>query len=413
MSRILFKSFIAITAIFFAAVPGWAHGGSSNAGPHLPPGVEKQDPEAALKTDVQLVATANDASYEAVAEAVAFQDAFVAYAQDLSERYPNGISRIWLESAPAIQGYVQFTGAVPNEDAPDGVKLLGGGGIVVDHHLRRAELAADALEKQEYKNFMTFFDAASGKLRLEIVVDPKAPQPDPQEVFEGVAETVWNDKELYGDALIVKPSDLDLRITRREGAIFDFDHGRGGNELRDDGNFECTSGWSVNGPNGGGIITAAHCSGLNQFVEPGVATFGMTWRRQEFDRGDVEYHTTTHIEVPEFFASSVQVRDVLSTRSTFWMLPGQPVCVYGRASNVRNCNHVMIASRVSLRIEGTRLRRMAVVTGDSSIGGDSGGGWSWNNQAWGVHSASNGLTSIFTPVRRAETELNVDVLLAP
>ncbi len=63
--------------------------------------------------------------------------------------------------------------------------------------------------------------------------------------------------------------------------------------------------------------------------------------------------------------------------------------------------------------DGFTLRKMVRASGDSSIGGDSGGGWSWGTRAWGVHSGSNNVDSFFTPIRRAERELDVDVLLAP
>ncbi len=179
----------------------------------------------------------------------------------------------------------------------------------------------------------------------------------------------------------------------------------------DGGNEECTSGWAVSGPSGDGIITAAHCTGLDTI---GGNDHDMTFRSQERDKGDAEYHTTNGVEVAEFFAAAGELRDVESTKATLWMLPGNSVCVYGRSSNVRDCTHDIEATGVTATFtDGVTVRKLARASGDSTIGGDSGGGWSWSTKAWGVHAGSNGVDSYFTPIGRAERELNVDVLLAP
>ncbi|AOE49420.1 chymotrypsin family serine protease [Kangiella sediminilitoris] len=166
----------------------------------------------------------------------------------------------------------------------------------------------------------------------------------------------------------------------------------------------------MSGPNGDGIVTAAHCTGLNQFEESTSSIYGMTWRSEERGNGDAEYHTTSHIEPAEFYATSASIRDVNSIKSTIFMFPGSSVCEYGRSSNTRTCNHDVIATGVTATFtDGVTVKNLVRVTGDNSIGGDSGGGWSWNNKAWGVHSGSNGTTSLFTPVQRVQKELNVTI----
>ena len=178
---------------------------------------------------------------------------------------------------------------------------------------------------------------------------------------------------------------------------------------------ECTSGWSVSGPQGDGFITAAHCVGINQFEEAGGLVFSTTWRDQEFGTGDVEYHTSNHIAPDDFWASSTDYRDVSSIRS-WWTMMGGTVCEYGRSNNVRTCNHTVDALSVTVNYTQGTVNNLVRVTRDNSIGGDSGGGWSFNNTAWGVHSGSSNGTSndpnvksYFTAVELAEIMLGVTV----
>ena len=99
---------------------------------------------------------------------------------------------------------------------------------------------------------------------------------------------------------------------------------------RDDGFRECTSGWSVSGPNGDGFYYCRHIApGINGFEEVGGLVFSTTWRDQEFGSGDVEYHTTGHIALDDFYATANQVRDVSDIRS-WWSMFGGTVCEYGR-----------------------------------------------------------------------------------
>ena len=65
----------------------------------------------------------------------------------------------------------------------------------------------------------------------------------------------------------------------------------------------------------------------------------MTFRDQEWGSGgDVEYYTTDHAELAEFYSDATTIKDVTSIKTTSTMVGGT-VCVYGRSSNVRTCNH--------------------------------------------------------------------------
>lgn len=164
----------------------------------------------------------------------------------------------------------------------------------------------------------------------------------------------------------------------------------------------------MSGPSGDGIITAAHCTGLNQFEEPGVAPYAMTFRKSVYGpSGDVEYHTTSHNELDDFYADSINIRDVVDIRTTNTMV-GSSVCVYGRASNVRTCNHIVEAVGVVSSGIGNQVR----VSGATTIGGDSGAGWSIYNTAFGTHRGIDGSdNAYFIPVQAAQTALGVTIKL--
>ncbi len=123
-------------------------------------------------------------------------------------------------------------------------------------------------------------------------------------------------------------------------------------------------------------MTAAHCNGLTQFEEEGGLVFGMTWRNQEFSLlGDIEYHTTSHWELDDFYARQGEIRDVSSIRST-WTMPGATVCEYGRSNNVRTCNHVVQVINITVNYPQGTVGNLVRVSDNDSIDGDSGGGWS-------------------------------------
>lgn len=410
MTHTFTKSLIAITATSILATAVWGH--------EVPKGVQKKDAQAAMQADIQLLAEDLQLPEGIVAQSIAFQQEFASYVESLSARYSGQISRNWIDPVPARNGYVQFADLVPNEQPLSGVQFFGQGHINQEDHARRAEVAAAALKESGMRNFATFFDPIINKIYIEVMMPEEASAPKFETVLQIVQKAVLLTTELSGAALEVQASDLNLSVIRTNDPIYAFDHARGGNWLRDNPNRECTSGWVVEGPDGDGIVTAGHCVGLDEFEEAGGIIFDIDWQSQEQDRGDAEYHTTpNHIDLHEFWASSIDLRDVESTKSTLSMSVGDSVCVYGRSSNVRDCTHTIDAKNVTVTYtSGLTLRNMVRMNGDSTIGGDSGGGWSWGTKAWGVHSGSSsglGTTSYFTPIRRVERELNVDVKLAP
>lgn len=387
---------------------------------HIPAGVEFQDEQAAQVADIAILAKETGLETTDVERSIEFQQAFSTYAVGLFERYPSQISAVWTEPVPSITGHIHFVGEVPsqviseverqNSRTATNILLTGHGQIALEDHLYRSQIVAEALVIAGYNNNVTFYDPVDSLIHIELQLPSESLEPSKPEIVSAV-ETLMQESGLQGRATVVEESDLHIDVIIGSGPIVIDQHSRGGNWLRDDGARECTSGWSVNGPNGYGIITAAHCSGLNQFEQPGVTPYSMTWRDQEWGSGgDVEYHTTTHVELGEFYANSTSIRDALYYRHTNAMV-GNSVCVYGRSSNVRTCNNTVQAIGVTTTASGVTVSNLARTNNTSTIGGDSGGGWSWGTTAWGVHKGrdSSG-RGYYTPIEQAQNALNVTVI---
>ena len=385
---------------------------------HLPPGVTYQSDSAALAADIALTAEQLGFSVESVENAVAFQEEFRKYAEDLLARYPDQISAVWVEPVPSMKGHIRFTGEVPSEVAkevaqrgqPDMIILTGNGMISITDNIYRAELAAEALLGLGYQNAVTFFDVADNVVRIEVKLPEGVSQPSKLDIASAMHNRA-QESRLKGREAIVNTSDIDLTIIRGSGPMITLEHTRGGNWLLDNsGDDMCTSGWSVFGPNGDGIITAGHCTGyVYQFEQPGVTPYSMTFKSDvQGSSGDVGYHTTVHDEYDDFYATASEIRDVAYIRATNSMV-GYGVCVYGRSSNSRDCSHVVEAVGVTVVISGTSTGNQARTNKHTTIGGDSGGGWSYNTTAWGVHTGGGGGKSYFTTIVEAENALGVTV----
>lgn len=382
----------------------------------LPPGIVFEDEEMARASDIALMAEQLSLPVKDVEVAVTFQEGFAEYVDELFARYPNQISAVWVEPVPSTQGHIRFVGNVPDEVATeivvrndyDLITVSENGLISMADHIRRAEMTAETLIELGYQNHVTFYDAPANVIQIEVKLPEGVAQPSTSDIVDALQQKLLS-SPLEGSAASVTASDLTLTVIVGDGPMITLEHSRGGNWLRDDGVRECTSGWSVFGPNGDGIITAAHCSGLNQFEETSGTSYSMSWRKQvRGSGGDVEYHTTSHIEVDDFYATASTIRDVGYIRATNSMT-GYGVCVYGRSSNSRNCSHVVEAVGVTVTISGVSTGNQARSNKHTTIGGDSGGGWSWNYTAWGVHTGGGGGKSYFTTIVEAERVLGVTV----
>lgn len=388
------------------------------------PDIFFEDEAQAKMTDNQLLAKESGLSLKEVTYAMEAQEAFAKIADDLLARYPSEISRVWMEPMPGTHGNIQFVGNVPREVAREIkanqidslVIVTGSGQIAMDDHFLRSDLAADVVLEAGYDNSVIFYDMINDTLQVEVTVPASAKQPVKADLLLAI-QAELNESTLKSHAATIHANDLKLTVFEGSEPMVEPDFVGGGNALYNrNGQFDCTSGWAVRGNHGNGIVTAAHCSGINRILDPSsFFIYSTQWHRQQLNPFDVEYHSTAAYEVDDFYASRFNVRDVRNLRSTGSMV-GSSVCEFGRGSETRTCNHTVESINVTVNYSDIGIvRRLVRVSGDGSVGGDSGGGWSYNRTAWGIHSGSGRGTSstaksYFTPVVQTQATLNVVIL---
>jgi hypothetical protein len=212
---------------------------------------------------------------------------------------------------------------------------------------------------------------------------------------------------------------VELRVTTGAGPIVVEEHGGAWVYGYDD--FDpitvnlCTSGWSVNGPDGSGVITAGHCEldttyGISYSYWHSLgSSYTVTYRDHVYGSlSDVAYYTGDYFaEWPGFWADSEHYRSVTAKKALGSMV-GSVVCQYGRASDDRHCGLDVISIGQTV---GT-VKKLAKADQPASSYGDSGGGWSFNNTAFGTHYGKFGGYGYFVPVDVAEDALGVTIKLA-
>ncbi len=211
-----------------------------NIEPDTEPDVVRQGESTDTAPDAALTAKQTGVPLESVERAIAFQQAFAKYVDELIVRFPDQISAVWTEPVPNARGHVQFTGEVPSEVTSEierhslldakSVVLTGGGMISMADHSRRAELTAEALGGLGYRNFITYFDRIEKVIHIELQLAKGAPKPSKLVLVDAVQDRVRADRDqsgavrLQGRAATVDALDLELTVTTGSGPIVTPDH---------------------------------------------------------------------------------------------------------------------------------------------------------------------------------------------
>jgi streptogrisin C len=201
-----------------------------------------------------------------------------------------------------------------------------------------------------------------------------------------------------------------LRLSFVDGPVMTPQLVFGGQELRDDGVFQCTTGWSLTGA---GVTTAAHCpDGINQVVDGALVHSIGHFGEHLGAFGDVALLNSGLAEPDDFFATANVIRDVAAVEPAAGLTVGEQVCVFGRGSGVRSCTTIHRTS-VSGTLSGVTVQRMVATVAAPTVGGDSGGGWSRNNTAFGSHVGTatfdGALRSVFSVADFYDEALGVTV----
>ena len=181
---------------------------------------------------------------------------------------------------------------------------------------------------------------------------------------------------------------LPVRVESVDAPVED-GHTRGGAHLSD-----CTSGFVVRHPSTGtrGYITAGHCGNNQTYYEYGGVSYSTPFIGEIRDADqDVQWHTTSHIEFPHFYASSTTShRSLQAQRNRNSQAVGGYVCHRGKTTGY-SCGDIasktfrptytnacpgVTCAAVWIRVEGPSLK---------CFPGDSGGPWFIAYTAYGIY----------------------------
>jgi streptogrisin C len=219
-----------------------------------------------------------------------------------------------------------------------------------------------------------------------------------------------------GSALAALPADLrsGLDVAVIDGPVGGYETAAfGGQRIRSAAGATCTSGFSVTNGVTTGITGAAHCGAMSTVVHDAV-THALSFQAEHRGaRGDVEWYTTAVPEPDDFHADSANIRDVAAVEPVNGITVGESVCFYGRTTNVRNCTTVHATGLTLTFTDGVTVSQLVASTANVSTGGDSGGPWTFNNTAYGVHVGAGTLDgarrSLFTPADIIDEAIGVSV----
>lgn len=223
------------------------------------------------------------------------------------------------------------------------------------------------------------------------------------DIREGVVKV----KVTPADNIIAKPLLIDDVVITFEDEPVAIHHASfGGMVAASNGSLVCTTGWlvvssvylgtsSYSGPS-----TAGHCSGVDDVSYPGSRNTSVLIREHVGFWGDMEWHSTNSPTVANFYASENEVRPVHTVQQSVGnIVVGEPLCLYGRASNQRDCSRRVQTTSMTCSFGEVRVTgNLVQMDGEIGTFGDSGGGWSWGTRAVGSHVGLCGGGSVFTPV---------------
>ncbi|MDJ0766276.1 MAG: hypothetical protein QNJ97_25065 [Myxococcota bacterium] len=342
--------------------------------------VYTQTPEEGLAEDLALVAKAKGWTIEEAAADRKAADEVGRIAEELAKKRPD----LFVGSAVSEEPGGVPTLYVKGPAGPDVLDIVKSSEIEINVADRqpfsfmeleaRQQKVNRSLEELGYKDYMTFFKLAeAGQIRAKVAVEANLPET----AFEIV------------QSLPVEQRDY-VHLSVSHVPVGVLEHAMGGMRAKDDGVFECTTGWTVGG---NGVTTAAHCSGINQIDTPGGTTHTFPYQSQHKGQwGDVEWHTSSTIEEWKFYANSSSQRWTQQLEARANISENESICIYGRSSNDRDCS----LDVESLSVSCLNAQRLVRMDGDATIGGDSGGGWSWNTRAYGSHVGDCSSRNVFS-----------------
>jgi len=215
------------------------------------------------------------------------------------------------------------------------------------------------------------------------------------------------------------PSGFDARgvvfVFTADSAARDY-HVRGGRKVYTDTDSSgrigiCTAGFSVYRVSDGrnGVASAAHCDGMKHFdAESPESDFRLYHRAEHNGRyGDMEWKSSGHYELPEYWANRGDLRYVTSQANSF--SNNDVHCLYSRMRGARYCDRVY-----STCVRQSGAKKLVAMDHNSGVGGDSGGPWSNGSKAAGLVKGAKVIwfwwRDTFSKVKHLNSALGVKIL---
>ncbi len=418
---------VVLIAVFVAAVfatgssPSGAQDGDSIDPDPNNPEHPVDDPtpvltaEESLRDMAEFIAKEEDRDADEVHRQLLYQETVTGYLQELDEsgQLDRRFAGASFSGESGQEAVWYFKGEVPKAHLDDlekrgidGLTLQGGQRRSLDELIEIQDRLHLAVAARGYENVFSSFDLGSQLVTIEVADGPpnavkgsERSEAVATEASKGLSAEIGLDEFRIVDA----PS----------GSKITDDHGYGGSWMRlSNGTDWCTSAFVVrrNTNNTEGVLTASHCEGLTLIADAGSgASFGAPWANEHIGNwGDVEWHTTTHDDFPQFYVSSSSRATVKSRISNNAISEDVYVCRYGRNTQ-RDCGDISAINVTHTTAAGTaqHLVEFEVCTGD---GGDSGGPVYKGSAAWGVYKGHVGTTAcIFSKIQNAELAFDVHV----
>lgn len=350
-----------------------------NEGDSVPsPDDADDDPEADAKSTAKLLDLSLDDATLLLQQQSDFSDVVTALQED------NLFMQAEMPSKPNGEFVIKFKNGIPSkhQKAIDDFKGMNKNAKVKNVATKlslkdaeaRGERLKKKLEKDEYTHVSYSIDG--DELELTAKKGSKHKNKDNGKIPPGRTAEIL---ELSPDD--EDTEDLSLFLVEQDAEDpSGNEHTYGGRKISG-GGYQCTTGFSVITSSGTtGISTAAHCTGMNRFdAVPPESDYATSFQKQHNGYyGDVEWHTTPHWELAEYYAlpnTRWPVRNI-----GYSISKGQVICGYSRMQGTRFCDTVYRTSAS----QGASSNVVAM-TNHNTVGGDSGGPWSFYDTAYGIH----------------------------
>lgn len=345
--------------------------------------------EAALRESAAVYATdfgiSEDEAIGRLQQQQALQDTLLQVEEQLGENYAGA----YIEHQPRLHGVVRVVqgsdldaavkGLLAESDTPIEVVEVPGRGV--PQLLRQLNEVLPQLQELGGGLAGAEIDERTGEIVLFY-----QPLEDAKQDDGSTKQTLDARRRAQGAAKAILGAPVRIEVV--DAPVGD-GHTRGGANISG-----CTAGFVVRHPSTGtrGYITAGHCGNNQTYSEFGGVSYAAPFIDEIRDADqDVQWHTTPHMELPKFYASSTtNARPLTSRRTRSQQSVGGYVCHRGQttgyscgtiasktfAPTYNNACPGTTCSAVWVRVSGNNLK---------CFPGDSGGPWFLVYSAYGIY----------------------------